>query len=49
MNALKESLNWGEDALFAWGEELTRENQENEILEKYKQQDEYRFQVTTEI
>ncbi|XP_066906636.1 coiled-coil domain-containing protein 39 isoform X2 [Halyomorpha halys] len=44
MNSLKESLQWGEDALFAWEEELAKGEKEMEFLKNFKAQDDEKFQ-----
>lgn len=49
MNSLKESLQWGEDALFAWEEELAKGEKEMAFLKNYINQDDEKFQVIIEF
>lgn len=42
-------MNWGEDALFAWEEDLAREDKDFDFIKYYKNVDQHKYNVIFKI
>lgn len=46
---MRETIEWGEETLLAWNNDLAKRNTDVNILEAYHLQDNHRFKVITKL